>query len=116
MVEIGGWKLDLGGWRGRQGGGSHASNPRSTQRIGLLVPKKNLPKEEEEEEEEGFESLEVWSLEEGGFVISPYTPQRPPQAPARWRIYIYVYIIYIYICIVFCFVDLYGLRYFSISS
>ena len=55
-----------------------------TRKVGLVVPKKNLPKEEEEEED--FEGLEVWSLEEGGFVISPYTPQRPPQAPARWRI------------------------------
>ena len=27
--------------------------------IGLLVPKKKLPKEEEEEEDEGFEGLEV---------------------------------------------------------
>ena len=49
--------------------------------IGLLVPKKKLPKEdedededeeeEEEEEEEGFEDLEV--SEEGGFVIRPYS-------------------------------------------
>ena len=33
--------------------------------------------------DEGFEGLEVWKLEEGRFVISPYTPQRPT---ARWRI------------------------------
>ena len=69
MIEIGGWKLDLGGWRGRQGGGSHATHPDPPQRIGLLVPKKNLPKEEEEEEEEGFEGLEVWSLEEDALSL-----------------------------------------------